>query len=379
MNIPIYFDNAATTYPKPDYIVQNMLRFYQKFGVNSGRGSYHLAREANSMIDNTRIAVAKLLNTKMDKVKFSASATIALNQIIGGLNLKENDTIYITPFEHNAVARPLEYYRKKIGFQVEMIPYNKEFELDKDKLEYQFSRRKPTHIIMTHISNVTGYIVEIEEIINIARDFSPIIIVDGAQSVGLIPIDLSKLDVDYLVFAGHKTLYGPFGIAGFISNSKQVLKPVIFGGSGSDSLNIDPQYGEMEVGSPNILSIAGLFYALKWLNKEGVENIYKKEKELTNYAVDLLQQNNKLKLYLPIDLERHVGIISLNHKDYSVNDLGQILDEEFNVSVRTGYHCAPYIHKMLGTEVSGTVRISFGSANVYEEITIFKEYLDLNI
>jgi selenocysteine lyase/cysteine desulfurase len=190
--------------------------------------------------------------------------------------------------------------------------------------------------------------------------------------MGLLPIDINRIKADYFVFAGHKTLYGPFGIAGFIDNSKIKLKEFIIGGTGSDSLNLHmpEQYPtKYEPASPNILAIAGLNASLDWIDEIGIENILNSEKILIRKLVNEMKDIYGIELYLPKDEEKYVGIISLNMQDYNPNELGQVLDEDFNIAVRTGFHCAPLIHNFINTEnKGGTVRISLGYFNSENDI-----------
>ena len=238
MEKTVYLDNAATTFPKPNSVYEDMDMFYRNFGVNAGRGSYKLAREASNLINETRNKLASLVNyDHAEKVIFAPSATIALNQIIGGIEWSENKTVYVTPFEHNAIMRPLEYIKEKYNIKIEVIPFDSvTFEVDIAALNLKFSRNSPDFIFMSHVNNVTGFILPVKEIIQASEKYNSVIILDCAQSMGLIPIDVKKIKADYFVFAGHKTLYGPFGIGGFIDNSKIKLSQTIVGGTGSDSL-----------------------------------------------------------------------------------------------------------------------------------------------
>jgi cysteine desulfurase family protein len=382
MEKTIYFDNAATTFPKPNIVYEKMDSYYRNYGVNAGRSSYKLAREANNLITDTRSKLCGLVNfNNPDKVIFTPSATIALNQIIGGLEWNEHKTVYVTPFEHNAIMRPLNYIKEKYNIKIEVIPFDPvTFEVDMDTLKLMFSRNYPDYIFMSHVSNVTGFILPINQIIQASIEYESIITLDCSQSMGLIPIDINKIKADYFVFAGHKTLYGPFGIAGFIDNSKVKLKEFIIGGTGSDSLNLSmpDQYPiKYEAASPNILAIAGLNASLDWIKEIGIENILNSEKTLTRKLINEIKDIYGIELYLPKDEEKHVGIISLNMQDYNPNELGQVLDEDFNIAVRTGFHCAPLIHNFINTEnKGGTVRVSLGYFNSKEEIEYFIKSLE---
>lgn len=377
MKETVYLDNAATTFPKPECVYEKMDKFYRNYGVNAGRSSYKMAKVANDIIVDTRNKISELIGfNNPDRIIFTPSETIALNQIIGGLNWDEYKTAYVTPFEHNAVMRPLNYIKEKYNIKIEVIPFDPvTFELDIDALKMMFSRNYPDYVFMSQVSNVTGFILPIEEIIDAASQYKAITIIDCAQSMGLLPIDINKIKADFMVFAGHKTLYGPFGIAGYIDNSKISLKEVITGGNGSDSLNLfmgDQFPTKYEAGSPNIQAIAGLNAALEWLNVTGLEAIRNKEFALTEMLVKGLKGIYGIELYIPQSKDKHIGIVSFNLKDYNPNELGQVLDEDLNIAVRTGYHCAPLIHSFLNSESKGgTVRISLGYFNSENDV----EYL----
>ena len=368
----IYLDNAATTFPKPEVVYDKMNEVNRKYCVNAGRGSYSLARRATQIIDETKQNIAKLINIQdASKVILTPSVTIAINQVLAGIEWKSNDVLYVSPYEHNAVARTARLLEKKYKIRVLSLPINEEtLELDLEKMKYEFIQNHPTCVCINHISNVTGYIQPIEEVLLEAKKYNAITVLDTAQSLGLVEIDLNRLPVDFTVFTGHKCLYGPFGVGGLIYNSKMVLQELLVGGTGSDSLNLNMPEGlpyRYESSSPNIVAIAGLNEAIKW--RETAADIYQHEKKLTEYLISKLKELEGIKFYLPNNLDNHIGIVSINIKGYSASDIGMILDEDFNIAVRTGYHCAPYIHQWLKDEkYHGTVRISLGYFNSEKDI-----------
>ena len=239
-------------------------------------------------------------------------------------------------------------------------------------------REKPDLVVMSHVSNVTGYILPVEEIAASAKEYEAIVVVDGAQALGLVPISLKNSPIDFYVFAGHKTLYGPFGIGGFIYHSKYRLKHMIARGTGSDSLNLEmPEEGTVgyEPGSPNIVAIAGLHASLEermTYLKENADYFLDREKEMTEYLIRQLKKIFGVTLYLPEHLENHAGIVSFNVEGYQAGEVGMILDQDYHVAVRTGYQCAPLIHsKYLGSEsYLGVVRASIGRFTTKEEIDV---------
>ena len=366
----IYLDNAATTFPKPDSVYDALDKANRKFAFNTGRGSYKVAREATKIIDEARIALLKLVNTEgMADVVFAPSITISLNQIINGIDFVAGDNVYVSPYEHNAVARPISLIKKLKNVNIiEMPVVENTLEIDLEKLKYMFTQQPPKCVLCIHISNVTGYILPVKDIFLMAKKYDSITVLDMAQSLGLVGVEMKNLNADFIAFAGHKSLYGPFGVGGFITSGKVKLREYIVGGTGSDSLNLNMPEGypyKYESASPNIVAIAGLYAAL---NELDVENIYNHEKALTDYLVEQLTDIPEVTMYLP-PKDKHIGIVSFNIKGYRAEDVGMILDEDYDIAVRTGYHCAPFIHKWLkDEEFVGTVRVGVGRFTKLEEI-----------
>ena len=369
----IYLDNAATTFPKPESVYVAMDKMNREGAVNAGRGAYRLARNASKLITDTKTLLRKLVHLDITSpVVFTPSITIAINQIVNGLYLRENANIYVSPYEHNAVARSLHELSKKRHLKIIEIPLNSNFEIDLIKLKYEFSKNKPDVLFCTHISNVTGYILPIEDIFNESKKYNCINVLDSAQSMGLIDIRADLLKVDIIAFTGHKTLYGPLGIGGFINVSRVDLNVFIAGGTGSDSLKLEmpiDKESRYEASSQNIVAIAGLNAALTCLEqKKNLEH----EIELTKYLIDKLSNIKGIKQYLTSDNKKHIGIISITLDGISSEDVGIILDEDYDIAVRTGYHCAPFIHKYLRDEKwQGTIRISVGRFTLKENIDQF--------
>lgn len=250
------------------------------------------------------------------------------------------------------------------------MPVNQDtLEIDVEKIKYEFSQDKPKAVFCTHVSNVTGYILPIHDIFTEAKKYDAITVLDSAQSLGLVNVNAQELNADIVAFAGHKTLYGPFGIGGFVNVNNISLEPSIYGGTGSDSLNLqmpdDKELG-FEPSSMNIVAVNGLNVALSELNQS---KLLDKEQKLTNYLIEELRKIPEIKLYLPSDLTQHVGIVSFTINGMVSEDVGTILDEDFDIAVRTGYHCAPWIHEILNDKKSlGTVRIGLGQFTSKEDI-----------
>lgn len=366
----VYLDNAATTFPKPESVYVAMDKMNREGAVNAGRGSYKKAQEASKLIADTKTRIRKLNHLDISaSVIFSPSVTIAMNQIINGLKIRDKATVYISPYEHNAVARSVHFLAKKKSLNIKEIPLNETLEIDLEKTKYEFAKNKPDVVFCTHVSNVTGYILPVENIFKEAKSNGAITILDSAQSMGLVDIRADLMDVDFIAFAGHKTLYGPLGIGGFINVSNIELDEFIVGGTGSDSLNLEmplDRENKYEASSSNIVAIAGLNAALQALDQN---RNFCHEKMLTHYLIERLSKIKGVKIYLPQNLDDHVGIVSFTFGKMNSEDVGMILNDDFDIAVRTGYHCAPYIHKYLkDQEFLGTVRVGISIFNTKEDI-----------
>lgn len=363
----IYLDNAATTYPKPECVYKSLDEANRTLAFNSGRGSYKEAKMVSDMIEDTRRKVASIVGLGPETVSFESSATEAMNIIINGLDLQEGDNVYISPFEHNAIVRPLYNLQKVKHINIRQLPFNKEtWDIDEKKTIDMFSLYKPKACFLTHVNNVTGYILPVGVFFALSKRYNCINILDCAQSFGV--LDIPSKDADFMVFAGHKSLYSSFGVAGFINKNEIVLNVSKSGGTGSDSLNVFmPEKGNAryESGSLNSIAIAGLNQSIDWLRNN---DVYHHEKELTKLATEQLSSMTNVSLYLPKN-KNIFGIISFNVDGYAPEDVGSILYDEFEICVRTGYHCCPFIHSFIGSDIKkGTVRISLGAFSTKEDI-----------
>ena len=369
----IYLDNAATTFPKPECVYDKVNTVQRTIAVNVGRGGYSVASEAMQIVDETRVLMASFVGAAGPEcVVFAPSATIAANEIIYGLEWDSYKNVYITPFEHNAIARPLNTISDRYGVKVRLLPFDSQTQsIDMASLEQDFAMNPPDYVFMNHVSNVTGAIIPIKTIAEKAKEYSSVVIVDGSQSVGILPLSLKETAADFLIFAGHKNLYSSWGIGGFITNTDYKLRPVLAGGTGSDSLNLkmaNDYPGGFELGSPNIIAIASLNESLKWLNKVGIGCIEEKKNSLTQKLIGGLLEAGAT-MYLPSGDAKHTSVVSFNIPGYEPNEVGIILSEDFDIAVRTGFHCAPFIHKLIGSlDTHGTVRVSVGDFNTEADI-----------
>ena len=368
----IYLDNAATTFPKPECVYQAMDEIARTGAVNAGRGSYALARKASGLIESTRKQIKELAGADdVAEVVFTASATLACNLILGGFEWKQTDIVYVSPFEHNAMMRVLHHYQKQYGFKILELALDKEsLELDLPQIRFQFTREHPTVVVMSHVSNVTGYILPVDEVAESAKQYGAVVAVDGSQALGLVPVKLKESGIDFYVFAGHKTLYGPFGVGGFISGENVSLKPFLAGGTGSDSLNPDmpgQMPGVLEPGSPNIVAIAGLYASLEDDYDREAELF--RERKLAEYLTENLKKVDGVLMYLPQDETKRTGIVSFSIEGYRADEVGMLLDEDYHIAVRTGYQCAPLIHKYLKDErYGGVIRVGIGRFTKQSEL-----------
>ncbi len=366
----IYLDNAATTFPKPERVYTALETANRELSFNAGRGSYKAARAASAIIDDTKNRLLSLFHaTGYADIVFTPSVTHALNQVLNGLDLTGNSVIYVSPYEHNAVARTVYQLSVNSGASVKMLPLTKDLQIDLEKAKYQFSINSPSVVILNALSNVTGYILPVAEIFLMAKEYGAITVLDAAQAAGLIDLDTPALNADVLCFAGHKTLMGPFGIGGFLIKHGITLKKVLTGGTGSASLTLDmPEEapGRYEASSTNVVAIAGLNASLKGLD---INEHRKTLRELTEYLLEALNGIPSVNLMGTFDTDKTLGIVSFVVEGYQSDEVGIILDDEYDIAVRTGYHCAPYIHDYLGDKpYHGTIRIGIGQFNTKEDI-----------
>jgi len=361
-----YFDNAATTFPKPECVYAFMDSFYRKHGGNAGRGQYKLAAESSKIIFETRGFIQKILCSPNKDVIFAPSATVALNMVIQGLLADEKKkTVYISPFEHNSVTRVLHHFEKRGKICVRQLFVSPDFEYDIEKINAQFAELPPDIVIVSHASNVIGLVAPVLEIFAVAKKYGALTVIDMVQTAGLVPLDVASDLVDFAVFAGHKTLYGPFGIGGFEKSRNVALEPVLFGGTGVDSANQEmPENisGRYEMGSQNICAVAGLHAAAQWF-LQNQDEIRAAEEKNHRRLLEILRQYDFVKIAGPAnrfsEKTKCIGVVSTVFDGYAAEDIGNVFDE-MEIAVRTGLQCSPLAHKFLGTFPAGTVRFSVG-------------------
>lgn len=377
----LYFDNAATTYPKPEQVYKEMDRLTRECAVNSGRGSYKKAENASAVINETRKKVSEFMGAEnAEDVIFTSSATEAANRVLRGYGFEENMTVYVSPYEHNAVMRTLEALRKEKKFKIKVLETDEKGYLNLDDIEYQFMCDEPDFVCINLASNVTGYVLPAERVADMAKEYGAIVLADAAQAAGNIEINLKETNIDILIFAGHKSMYGLFGVGGFITNSRifdrdKNITPVIFGGNGEDSLNLELSergISRYEVGSPNIAAIGTLKTAIDTIEKD-LSETQERENRLLKYLIEKLEDIDGIHIFQKPETEEefqnHIAVLSIGFEKYVSDDAGTILDGEYDIAVRTGYHCAPFVHDVIVSKLyGGTVRISMGQFTTKEDV-----------
>lgn len=373
-----YFDNAATTFPKPDCVYLYMDEFYRKSGANAGRGEYALAQNANKLIADTRAGLQALLHCPAKQVIFEPTATIALNIIIQGIIENGAKNIYISPFEHNAVTRTLHHFEKDERIKVNQLSVTKEMKYDLERIRYQFNAIKPDFLIISHASNVFGLIAPIIDIFTLAKKHGAITLADMSQTTGLVDCNSGLNVFDFIVFAGHKTLYGPTGISGFLMNPEIKFPAILFGGTGFESANQDMPESlpeKYEIGTLNIVGIAGLNAALKWLEEQTLKNIRKIDLENRDRLINLLSEYPFIRIIGNFAGCEYVGIVSCLIDGISSDSAGSIFDR-CGIAVRTGLQCAPLAHQFMNTYPAGTIRFSVNYFTSDQDFNELKDALD---
>ena len=379
-----YFDNAATTYPKPECVYVFMDEFYRKSGGNVGRGDHSMSATAGGLVSDTRKKLQELFHCPAKQVIFTPTATIALNMIIQGIIAAGAKNVYISPFEHNAVTRTLHRVEKEGKINITQLSVSKNLRYDLERIRYQFDDVKPDFVIVSHASNTIGLVAPVEDIFSLAKKYGAITLIDMAQTAGIVDCNLGLSTFDFAVFAGHKTLYGPTGISGFVMNPEVDLPAVFLGGTGYESANQDMPESipeKYEIGTLNIAGIAGLNAALSWIQEQTVERLREVEETNRQHLIDLLEEYDFIKIVGNNPDCDYVGIVSCLIDDISSDSAGSIFDQQ-GIALRTGLHCAPLAHQFLGTYPAGTIRFSvnyFTTEKDFEDLREALDYIEENL
>lgn len=367
----IYFDNGATTFPKPKSVVNAVNYAITKIGANPGRGGHNMAMKASEVLFECRNNAATLFDIEnSENIIITNNCTTALNTVIKGI-LKSGDHAVISSYEHNAVVRPLEFLKNKgVEYSIAQVDY-----ADNEKTVDNFRKAFKENtklVICTHASNVFGIRLPIERIAALCKLNGILFCVDAAQTAGLIPISLKNSDIDYLCTAGHKGLYGPMGTGFLIINSKVIPESLIQGGTGSLSAQVNqPEIlpDKFESGTHNLIGIAGLNEGIKYVMRKTPQGIFDYEIRLARNLYDGLSKIKDIELYTKKpDKNGFVPVISFNLKNIDSEKTAQILNDRFNIAVRAGLHCAPLAHKCFGTLEKGTARAVISSFTTQNEV-----------
>jgi len=368
----IYFDNAATSWPKPPGVAEAMVHFINDVGANPSRSAHRLAVESGRIVYSAREAVAELFHAPDPlRIVFGHNVTEALNLALRGL-LRPGDHVVTSSMEHNSVMRPLRALAHR-GIELTVVPCSPEGFLDPAKVEAAL-RPNTTIIALNHASNVVGTLLPVSEVATIARQHGPLLLVDTAQTGGAYPVDVQADGIDLLAFTGHKSLCGPMGTGGLIVGERVDVKrmdPLKRGGTGSRSEHEEqPDFlpDMCESGTPNAVGLAGLDAGVREVLQRGVDAIRAHEMALTQRLIDGLKDIPGVIVYGGLDANRQTATVSFNIAGMEPSEAGLRLDDQHGIMCRVGLHCAPAAHKTIGTFPTGTVRFGMGLFNTLDQV-----------
>jgi cysteine desulfurase family protein len=366
----IYLDNAATSFPKPEAVYQALDRFARQDLANPGRAGHKMALAAERGLDDARHALNQLFHGEQpERFVFTLNCTDALNMAFKGV-LSDGDHVVTTDLEHNSVSRPLRALELAGRITLTRVHADSGGTVDPDDIRRAITPRTRL-VALTHASNVLGTVQPIAEVGPLVRERGVLFLVDAAQTAGVMPIDVQAMKIDLLAFPGHKSLFGPTGTGALYVGPRAEVRAWREGGTGGDSSS-ETQPRELpyflEGGTPNVLGVAGLAAGVKYVQERGLDAIRAHEVELTERLWRRLDEIDGFEVFSHRDPARRVGTLSFRSEALPAAELGGILDQAFDVAVRPGLHCAPYIHRSLGTFPEGTVRVSPGAFNTRDDI-----------
>ncbi len=365
----IYLDNAATSFPKPEAVYRAVNDTLQKYGSSPGRGGHKMSMQTERITFGARETIASFFNIpSSSNVIFTFNVTMGINLALKGI-LKTGDHVITSSMEHNAVMRPLKRLEKE-GVAKTVVKCSKEGFLNPKDIEKEIKPNTKL-IVITHASNVVGTIMPIREVGEIARKKGIVFLVDAAQSAGLLPIDAQKDNIDILACTGHKSLFGPQGTGFLYIKDGLDVKPLIEGGTGSNSESDEmPDFlpDKFQGGTFNTPGIAGLGAGIEFIRNEGLQKIRDKELHLITEIMNELKKIRGVKLYGPLNPLDRVAVVSFNIEGKDPAEVGNILNEEYDIMSRVGLHCAPNAHRTIGTFPHGTVRVGVGYFNTENDI-----------
>lgn len=372
----VYFDNAATSWPKPAGMIEAMNHYSGMIGGSPGRSGHRRSLDAGRIILETREVLAELFGIDDSlRIAFTKNATEALNIALLGI-LHSGDHVITSSMEHNSVMRPLRFLETQ-GVNLTVVSCSGDGRLNPGDVHTAI-RPLTRLLVVAHSSNVTGTIQPIAELGQIAREHGLLFCVDAAQTAGALPIHVDEMAIDLLAFSGHKSLFGPQGTGGLYIREgiERHLRPLMTGGTGSRSeFEVQPDFmpDKYEPGTPNTIGLAGLGAGVRFVLAEGVEAIRSKEEGLTERFLKGLASLKGITVYGPPDAVSRTAVVSFNIAGVSPSEASLELDERFGILCRPGLHCAPAAHRTIGTFSQGTIRFGFGYFNKDEEISFALE------
>lgn len=375
----IYLDNAATTFPKPSCVTQTVIDCMCNYAANPKRGVNPMVRLANDQLNEARNVLSAHLGCNMEQLVFVPSATYGLNFILQGYPFEQGDTIYLSPFEHNGVARTVDFLRNSKGISVRQLAIDSNCRLDVGQTRRWFGAEPPRIVVLSHASNVSGDILPIKQIIDLVHEYGGKVLIDAAQTVGVYTPRMDEYNYDFLTFSSHKGLYGIPGSGGLvIKEGAAKIQPLIYGGTGnhSEGLDMPLQMPErFEAGTFSLPAIISMKAGIKWLEKNGIQNVSSRITFLCDRLVSFVDATPGVRVIGRKGQDGNSGIVSIVFDWISPQEVNTVLDIA-GISVRAGLHCAPMAHNQLGTMPNGTLRVSPSFLNSKDDIDLFCNFID---
>lgn len=366
----IYLDNAATSYPKPEKVYEEINKCLREYCANPGRGGHAMSIASGKAVLDAREILSEFFNCRNSmQLSFTKNATEALNIAIKGC-LQSGDHVITTCMEHNSVIRPLRTLERDLGIEITIIKGNDFGEIDPEEVRKAIGKNTKL-IVSTLSSNVNGIVMPVKEIGRIARESGVLFLVDGSQGAGSIQIDVEDMNIDLLAFPGHKGLMGPQGIGGLYVREGVSIYPLLQGGTGSNSEYVyQPDFMPdlLESGTLNTPGIVGLGAGVGFINGFGIKNIQLHKHQLVKRLHEGIEELGGVKIYSKKEMENNSGIVAMNFTEADSTEVSYVLDKVYGIATRAGLHCSPVSHGILGTVKSGIVRFSVGCFNTLEEI-----------
>lgn len=373
----VYLDNASTTYPKPESVYRAMDRFAREVGGNPGRSGHHRALESGREVLRARETLAQLFRiADPSRIIFTKNATEALNLVIQGV-LRDGGHAVITSLEHNSIWRPLETLARRGHVSYTILECGPDGYLDPAELG-QAVTPSTRLVACTHASNVSGALLPVADLAEVAAEHKVPLLLDAAQTAGRVEIHPEEMGIPFMAFTGHKELFGPQGTGGVYIAPGWEVEPLTYGGTGSRSeSSLQPEFlpDRYESGTLNAHGLAGLRAGVEYVMEAGIQKIRDHERELTEQLLEGISKIPGIIVYGPRDWEKRVGIVSFNLEGFTSSELASLLDEEYGICVRSGLHCSPLAHRALGTLRSGVVRASLSYLNTADDIEALLEAL----